>query len=88
MISRVRGTLLARDLDRVELLTPGGVGYEISIPRSVFERLPAVGDEVELRTYQVVREDAVLLFGFLQESERLVFSRLLTASAQRERQAG
>jgi Holliday junction DNA helicase RuvA len=80
VISRIRGTLLARDLDRVELLTPGGVGYEISIPRSVFERLPAVGDEVELRTYQVVREDAVMLFGFLQESERLVFSRLLTAS--------
>ncbi|HEX6071312.1 MAG TPA: Holliday junction branch migration protein RuvA [Longimicrobiaceae bacterium] len=80
MISRVRGALLVRDLDRVEVLTPGGVAYEISIPRSVYEGLPAVGEEVELRTFQVVREDAVMLFGFLHESERLVFSRLLTAS--------
>jgi Holliday junction DNA helicase RuvA len=80
VISRIRGALLVRDLDRVEVLTSGGVAYEISIPRSVYEGLPAVGDEVELRTFQVVREDAVLLFGFLHESERLVFSRLLTAS--------
>jgi holliday junction DNA helicase RuvA len=80
VISRIRGTLLARELDRVEVLTPGGVAYEVSIPRSVFERLPASGEEVELRTVQVVREDAVLLFGFLQDPERLVFTRLLTAS--------
>lgn len=80
MISRIRGTLQLRELDRVEVLTPGGVGYEISVPRSVFESLPPVGAEVELRTFQVVREDAVLLFGFLEESDRRVFSRLLTAS--------
>lgn len=80
MISRIRGTLLARDLDRVEILTPGGVGYEVSIPRTVFERLPQAGKEVEMRTFQLVREDAVLLFGFLEEMERSVFARLLTAS--------
>src|SRR5690606_16288318 len=80
VISRIRGTLLLRELDRVEVMTPGGVAYEIWVPRSVFEGLPGAGEEVELRTYQVVREDAVMLFGFLQEAERLVFSRLLTAS--------
>lgn len=80
MISRIRGLLLVRELDRVEVMTSGGVGYELSIPRSVFERLPPAGKEVELRVYQLVREDAVLLFGFLEESERLVFSRLLSAS--------
>lgn len=80
MIARVHGTLLVRELDRVEVLTPGGVGYELSIPRTVYERLPQVGKEVALRTYQVVREDAVLLFGFLEDSERQVFARLLTAS--------
>jgi holliday junction DNA helicase RuvA len=80
LISRIRGTLLLREMERVEVLTPGGVGYELAIPLTVFERLPKVGQEVELRTYQVVREDAVLLFGFLDEVERTVFARLLTAS--------
>lgn len=80
MISRIRGTLLARELERAELLTPGGVGYELAIPLSAFERLPRVGEEVELFTFQVVREDALLLFGFHSEAERTVFSRLLTAT--------
>lgn len=79
MISRIRGTLLLRELDRVEVMTPGGVAYDIAIPRTIFETLPAVGAEVELRTFQVVREDALMLFGFLEESDRVVFSRLLTA---------
>lgn len=80
MITRIRGTLLARELDRVEIMTAGGVAYELAIPRSVYERLPHVGKDLELRAYQVVREDAHLLFGFLDEVERTVFSRLLTAN--------
>ncbi|MBA4160264.1 MAG: Holliday junction branch migration protein RuvA [Gemmatimonadetes bacterium] len=79
MISRIRGTLLVRDIERVEVMTPGGVAYEMAIPLGVFERLPRAGQEVDLRTYQVVREDAVLLFGFLEEVERTVFARLLGA---------
>lgn len=62
------------------MVTPGGIGYELFIPVGVYERLPAVGQTVELRTLQVVREDALLLFGFLTEVERTVFSRLLGAS--------
>lgn len=80
MISRIRGTLLTREPDRVELLTSGGVGYEIEIPLSVFEKLPRAGQEVELLTHQVVREDDLMLFGFLQPSERKLFGRLLGAS--------
>lgn len=80
MISRIRGTLVARELNRAEVLTPGGVAYEVEIPTSVYERLPAAGGEVELRTFQVVREDALLLFGFLEEGERTLFSRLISTS--------
>ena len=80
MISRIRGTLITRELDRVEVMTPGGVGYDIAIPRTVYERLPRQGEEVSLHTYQLVREDALLLFGFLEDFERLVFTRLLGAS--------
>ncbi|HET6229430.1 MAG TPA: Holliday junction branch migration protein RuvA [Longimicrobiaceae bacterium] len=80
MIVRIRGELLVRDLERVEVMTAGGVGYEVHIPTTVFERLPRLGEQVTLRTFQVVREDAHLLFGFLEETERTLFSRLLAAS--------
>lgn len=80
MISRVRGVLATRDLGVVEVATPGGVTYELEIPLTVFERLPREGAEIELRVFQVVREDAVTLYGFLDARERAVFARLLTAS--------
>ncbi len=80
MISRIRGTLLRRDLTTCEVMTAGGIAYEVEIPLTVFERLPREGAEIELRTYQVFREDAQLLFGFLEDGERAVFARLLTAS--------
>jgi Holliday junction DNA helicase RuvA len=80
MISRIRGELVLRDLERVEVMTGGGVAYEVHIPTTVFERLPRVGEQVTLRTYHVVREDAQLLFGFLEDVERVIFSRLLAAS--------
>lgn len=80
MISRIRGTLLRRELGVAEIMTQGGVAYEVHIPLTVFERLPREGAEVELRTFQVVREDAIELFGFLDDAERVVFGRLLSAS--------
>jgi holliday junction DNA helicase RuvA len=80
VISRVRGVLATRDLGVVEVATPGGVTYELEIPLTVFERLPREGTEVELRVFQVVREDAITLYGFLDARERAVFARLLTAS--------
>lgn len=80
MISRIRGTLLSRDLERVEILTSAGIVYEVEVPISVLERLPREGEEVELRTAYVVREDSAALYGFLEAHEREMFSRLLTAS--------
>lgn len=80
MISRIRGALLRRELDSIEVMTAGGTGYEIQIPISVFEKLPRAKAEVELLTVHVVREDDELLFGFLQEAERDLFGRLLGAS--------
>ena len=80
MISRLRGQLLSRDLDRVEILTPSGVVYEVEVPLSVFQRLPREGSEIELRTAHVVKEDSASLYGFMEARERSLFSRLLTAS--------
>jgi len=61
-------------------MTQCGVAYEVSIPRRVFERLPKLGEPVEMRTHQVFREDGSFLFGFLDDAERATFARLLTAS--------
>jgi holliday junction DNA helicase RuvA len=80
VISRIRGTLLRRELGLAEVMTSGGVAYELQIPLTVFERLPREGAEVELRTLHVVREDAVELFGFLEDGERVLFSRLQKVS--------
>ena len=80
MISRIRGTLLDRSGETVEVDTPSGVVYEVRVPTNVLSRLPAAGTEVELRTLQVVREDDVSLYGFLAAHERTLFMRLLGAS--------
>ena len=80
MISRISGRLIAKDLDRVEIMTPGGVGYELAIPLSVYEGLPKPGEEVTLDTHLVVREDQWLLFGFASVTERRVFQKLLGAN--------
>lgn len=80
MISRVRGVLVRREPGLAEVLTPGGITYELEIPLSTYERLPREGADLELRTVLVVREDAHTLYGFLEAAERSVFMRLLTAS--------
>jgi holliday junction DNA helicase RuvA len=79
MISRVSGTLMARELDRVEIMTAGGVGYDLLVPLTVFESLPRVGETIELHTHLVVKEDGWLLFGFSSLFERQVFTRVLNA---------
>lgn len=79
MIAHLAGTLLAKALDRVEIMTAGGVGYELLVPLSVYETLPKVGDAVRLHTYLVVKEDGWQLFGFASAFERQVFQRVLDA---------
>lgn len=80
MISRIRGTLLDRSGETVEIATASGVVYEIELPTTVLRRMPAAGAELEMRTLQVVREDDVSLYGFLEAYERTLFKRLLGAS--------
>ncbi len=79
MISQLFGTLVLKELDRVELLTSGGVAYEILVPLSVFETLPKAGSGVSLHTHLVVRDDGWALYGFTTPYERALFQRLLAA---------
>src|SRR5512143_3621820 len=80
MIALVTGTLRERDGDTVLVETSGGVGYAVTVPLGVLERLPANGARVSLYTELVVREDGWALFGFDHAGERAIFQRLLSAS--------
>ena len=80
MISRLQGTVLFRGTDRVEIETTGGVVYEVEVPLTVLQRIPAPGGTLELRTQQVVTDSSVALYGFLDGHERALFQRLLSAS--------
>jgi len=80
MIAYVRGRLAAKSSDRVVVETAGGVGYEVTVPLGVMERLPGTGTEVTLATELVVREDGWSLYGFLDESERRFFRTLTSVS--------
>ena len=77
MIARIHGTLVANTLDRIEVLTTGGVAYEILVPLAVLESLPRPGGEIALHTALVVRDDAWLLYGFGTAEERRLFQRLM-----------
>jgi holliday junction DNA helicase RuvA len=79
VISQISGTLTLKELDRVEVLTAGGVGYELLIPLGVYEALPKPGEPVVLHTHLVVKEDGWQLFGFGSGYERRVFQRVLAA---------
>jgi Holliday junction DNA helicase RuvA len=79
MIASLTGRLAARSVALVELETSGGTGYEVHIPLSVFEQLPADGELLTLFTHLAVREDAWELYGFGSRFERSVFRRLLSA---------
>ena len=79
MISQISGKLLSKELDRVELMTSGGVAYELTIPLGVYETLPRNGEPCTLHTYLVVKEDGWQLFGFANAFERRVFRRVLGA---------
>lgn len=70
---------MSKDIDRVEIATASGVAYELLVPLSVHEILPAVGESIALHTTLVVREDAWLLHGFSSVFERRVFLKLLSA---------
>ncbi len=72
MIAKISGTL-AQKVPGEIIIDVGGVGYQIFIPLSVFYRLPEVGAPVSLYIHTHLREDALQLFGFLDEEEKRLF---------------
>jgi Holliday junction DNA helicase RuvA len=76
MIATLAGTLRLRDAGRL-IVEAGGIGYEIFIPLSTYYRVPAAGTRVELEIRQVVREDAITLYGFATPAEKTAFDLLI-----------
>lgn len=79
MIAYVRGVLTEKDPTRV-VVEAAGVGYEVLIPLSTFDRLPKAGGEVKLLTFHGVREDDEILFGFATPAEKELFVKLTAVS--------
>lgn len=79
MIASLRGTLLERG-DGWCVLEAGGVGYLVQVSSHTLAGLPAPGAEARLRTRQIVREDALLLFGFADPDELRLFDLLIGVS--------
>ena len=76
MIGMLTGVL--RELNPPELLIDvQGVGYEVMAPMTTVYQLPLVGQTIQLYVYQVIREDANLLFGFLDKADKDMFKLLL-----------
>jgi holliday junction DNA helicase RuvA len=79
MIYRLRGTLVEKDTEGV-VLDAGGVGYRASASLATLRALPSLGEECVIHTRMVVREDAMLLFGFATKEERTTFDALIGVS--------
>jgi Holliday junction DNA helicase RuvA len=79
MIAHLRGTLLEKH-PNVLTVEVGGVGYEVQIPVSAYTSLPGLGSEVRLHVYTHVREDALMLYGFVSAQDKALFEKLITVS--------
>ena len=79
MIAYVRGTLVEKEPTRA-VIEAGGVGYELLVPLSTYEKLPRTGSEAKLLTYHCVREDDEILFGFWADDEKAMFAKLTSVS--------
>lgn len=79
MISRLRGTVLAKDFEGA-VIDVHGVGFRVAMPMTSLEHLPMVGQEAEVYTMMGVREDAIELYGFHDDATRKVFAKLIGVS--------
>lgn len=76
MITFLRGKLIEA-LPTQATVEVNGVGYEVLIPLSSFDKLPAPGAEVQILTHLAIREDAHVLYGFMTAAERDLFRLLI-----------
>ena len=76
MIAKITGILDSAILTEA-VVDVNGVGYEIAIPLSTYDKLPRQGQRVSLHTHLNVREDGMTLYGFAAAVERDLFRILI-----------
>ncbi len=77
MIARLKGEIWEALPGRI-VVGAGGVGYQVLVPISTYDRLnPVEGHQIDLKTYQHVRENLIALYGFSTDEERDVFLLLM-----------
>ena len=79
MYSYIKGELVESGEDYI-VIEANNIGYQIYVPGQVFSELPPCGSEIKVYTYLYVREDAMLLYGFLRKDDLNVFKLLLGVS--------
>jgi Holliday junction DNA helicase RuvA len=79
VIAHLRGQILSKTPNAV-VIDCNGVGYELAISVTTYTELADIGAEGRLHVHTHVREDAILLFGFADLTEKRLFEKLLTIS--------
>lgn len=80
MIGRLTGNVVEKNSPNLVVLDVHGVGYEVEVPISTFSVLPSINEIFTLYIQQIVREDAILLYGFATKEEREAFRLLIKVS--------
>ena len=76
MITFLEGKLVSA-LPTQATIDVNGVGYEVFLPLSSYDKLPVVGQPIRILTHLAVREDAHILYGFMSVAERDLFRLLV-----------
>ena len=72
MIALLDGKLIECQLN-LAVIETGGIGYEVNVPLTTSERLPALGESVRLHIQAIYREDSITLYGFIDRESRDFF---------------
>ncbi|HCU05117.1 MAG: Holliday junction DNA helicase RuvA [Gammaproteobacteria bacterium GWE2_42_36] len=79
MIGQLKGIVSEKNPPFI-LIDVQGVGYDLQVSMNTFYHVPEVGQSIALYTHLIVREDALLLYGFHQKAERTLFRELIKVS--------
>lgn len=75
----IKGELAEKNIDHI-VVEAGGIGYLIYVPAQSIDYLPDEGDQIKVYTYLYIREDAMVLYGFLTKDDLEIFKMLITVS--------